>query len=140
METRTGPKSINQLSEASKKYTKNEKRISRDTITKYSRFWKDVILKRVRGRKGCQIISKKNYEEHAHVREQVKDKFREMLKASFRVLIQRKITDAFNEGREYITLPEINQVFKEVRREMMRPKVGNLFGRPQDKSAWEKKS
>jgi hypothetical protein len=132
VETRTGAKSIRQLSEASANYTKNGKKISRDTITKYSRFWKDVICESGRGRRGFQIISQKNYEERARVLEEVK----ETLTAAFNVLISRKITDAMNEGRQDITLAEINQVFEDVRREITRPKIGNLFNI--DNKLWPK--
>jgi len=123
VETRIGPKSIRQLSEASVNYTKKGKKISRDTITKYSRFWKYVIWERRRGRRGFQIISKKNHEEYTRVLE----KTGEMLVAAFNVLIQRKVMDILDEGRQYITSVEIKQIFEDVRREVMRPKVGNLF-------------
>jgi hypothetical protein len=52
--------------------------------------------------------------------------------AAFSVLVQRKITDALSEGREYITSTEINQVLEDVRREATRPKVGNLFGKREE--------
>lgn len=50
-----------------------------------------------------------------------------MLEATFNVLIQRKVTEALQQGREYVTGEEINQVFKDVAKELKRPKVGNLF-------------
>lgn len=57
-----------------------------------------------------------------------------MLDAAFSVLFQRKVDEALNEGREYVTLTEIRQVFEEVMREKMRPKVGNLHGKRE--KAW----
>jgi len=52
------------------------------------------------------------------------------LEAAYSVLRQRKITDALNEGREYVTLTEIiDEPYEEVSREETRPKVGDLYGK-----------
>ena len=74
-ETRGGPISFNGLGKVSAKYPPVGRRISRDTLKIYSKYWGDdiFVLSRLRGRKGGQIISKKNYnnlQEIAKVREE----------------------------------------------------------------------
>ena len=60
-ETKTDKKSIKQLSEASMRYTKNGKPISRDTISNALKFITDIRYSdKPRGQKGFQIVSKKN--------------------------------------------------------------------------------
>lgn len=60
-ETRDGPKSLNYLRERSKFYTTNGRKISWDTLRKYSEQWsEDIIVQEGRGRKGFEIISSKN--------------------------------------------------------------------------------
>ena len=52
------------------------------------------------------------------------------LEAAYNVIRSRIITDALNEGREYVTLTEImDKPREEVRREETRPKVGDLYGK-----------
>lgn len=52
-----------------------------------------------------------------------------MFGAAFELLVQRKVMDALNEGRQHITSDELIQLFRDVMRQYRAPKVGNLYPR-----------
>lgn len=66
------------------------------------------------------------------------DKIIEVLKksldAALENLVEKKVMEALNEEREYITYAEISKVYEEVRRKVRTPQVGSLYGTR--KKAW----
>ena len=59
-------------------------------------------------------------------------------KATFNVLVKRKVWEALNEGRNFISAEEINDVAREIRREMARTKGGDLYGKDMNGKNWLK--
>jgi len=116
-ETKSGGKSINQLHEASWKYVSQpkrgkKKRVSRDTLARAIQQISDVTFQKTRGRKGFQVISKKNSKERTRVLQKTK----EILE---RELVRRICMQAMIEGQPYLTLEDIYRELRNVGRKTL---------------------